>query len=203
MRFRTPATVFLLALLATSGGYAGESLSWGIQAGLADAQGDFRGVMGSKLALDAGILARIPLTTSLSVRPTLEFQRFPALDSGYSYHSTRYNDLGNERDRWSAWIVGADMLYRPANAPAPVYFLVGASLKMWRVHSYGSFTSSDKTNGTQSYSVDDTDTRDEPALSLGIGYALSRHAALETRMTFANYRKQAYNTLHLSLVLNL
>jgi hypothetical protein len=51
--------------------------------------------------------------------------------------------------------------------------------------------------------VDDASTRNEPALTLGAGLALGRHAAFETRITIANYRKQAYNTLHLRFVLTL
>ena len=194
----------LVAALAASGaGWAGEPLAWGLHLGVADAQGDFRNVMGKRAALEAGLSARFDLSPSVSVRPTAEFQRFPVLENGYSYHSTRYNDLGNESSRWSGWSLGADGIYRPGGPSGQVYFLLGAYLKAWRVHSYGSFTSTDKVNGTQTYAVDDTSTKDEPALALGLGYTFSRHAAVETRMTFASYRRQAYNTLHLRLVLNL
>lgn len=198
-----PLAVLLAALPGPSRASAAEPVSWGLMLGAMDAQGDFRQVMGSRLAFEAGLSAGIPLGSTTTLRPILEFQRFPALENGYSYRSTRYTDLGSEQERWSAWSFGADALFRPAGMSLPLYFVAGGHLKLWRLHSYGSFSSTDKVNGTRAYAVDDTDTRNEPALALGMGCTFSRHWALETRMVFANYRKQAYNTLHFRLVLTL
>lgn len=200
---RIPHLSLAVLFCAGPAGHSGEPIAYGLHLGVADAQGDFRNVMGSRASIEAGLSARIPFSPKLSLRPTVEFQRFPVLENGYSYRSSRYNDLGTETARWSAWSFGADGILRPEGPSGRVYFLLGAYLKMWRLHSYGSFTSSDKINGTQTYAVDDTSTKDEPALGLGVGWSLTRHAAVETRITFGSYRRQAYNTLHLRLALNL
>ena len=133
----------------------------------------------------------------------MEYNRYSVVVNGYVYKSTRYNDLGSESQQWSSWTFGGEGIFHPTGTKVPVYYLAGAYLRMWRLHSYGSFTSTDKVNGTQSYLVNDQDSRNEPALSLGIGLAMTNHAAVETRMTFANYRKQAYNTVDIRLVLTL
>ena len=194
-----PSIFCLLAASLAVPGPAADPAGWdrpayGLLLGLADAEGDFRNVMGGHVALETGLSARFPLGARFAVRPTVEYQRYAGLEHG---------DLGNESERWSAWSFGADGIYRPAGTPAPFYFVAGAYLKMWRLHSYGAFVSTDKVNGTQSYAVNDASTKNEPALALGMGLILARHATLETRMTFASYRKQAYNSLHVRFVLTL
>lgn len=166
------------------------------------AQGDFREEMGSKHGLGAGLSLTIPLTNTLALRPAVTFQAFPALSNQYVYKSTRYSDRGEEDTRWSAWTYGADCLYRPSGPQGSLYFSAGAYLKIWRLHGYGSYTTADRLNTTRTYIVDDTSTKNEPAVALGLGYTFHRHLSLETRSVFASYRGLSYNTLEAAVVLS-
>lgn len=169
---------------------------------LAVAQGDFREEMGSKHGLGAGLSLTIPLTNTLALRPAIAFQAFPALNNQYVYKSTRYSDRGEEDTRWSAWTYGADCLFRPSGPGGSLYFTAGAYLKVWRLHGYGSYTTSDRLNATRTYIVDDTTTKNEPAIALGLGYSYNRHLGLEARSVFASYRGLSYNTLEAAVVLS-
>ncbi len=168
----------------------------------ATAQGDFRDEMGSKVGVGAGLSLTMPLTTTLSFRPKLSFQSFPTLNSQYSYKSTRYSDRGNEEARWSAWSYGADCLYRPNGPQGNLYFVAGAYLKVWKLHDFGTYTTQDSLNATRSYTVDDTSSKNEPALTMGVGYTLNRHLSVEARSVFASYRSLSYNTLEMVFVLS-
>ena len=192
-----------MVLLACAVPLAAAPMDFALRIGAAQGQGDLRNLVGSRIAREFGVSAGIQLGAGLTIRPTLEYQGFPVLADGYTYHSARYNDVGNENARMSGWSSGVEAHYLSPRTAVPVYFLVGAYLKMWQERSYGSFTTSDIYNGTRTYSVDDTTTKNEPALALGLGCKLTRLVALETRMTFASYRKQAYNTLHLGVVIRM
>jgi hypothetical protein len=170
--------------------------------GLATAQGDFRNEMGSKVGMDAALSLTIPMTATLAFRPMLSFQSFPTLDSQYTYNSARYSDRGNEDARWSAWSYGADLLYRPRGPEGSLYFLAGVYLKVWKLQSFGSYATQDSLNATRVYSLDDTSTKDEPAVALGLGYSFNRHLSLEARSVLASYRSLAYNTLGMALVIS-
>ena len=169
---------------------------------LAEANGDFREEMGSKVGLGAALSLTIPLTRTLALRPSVAFQAFPTLSSQYTYKSIRYSDRGAEEARWSAWSYGADCLYRPSGPDGSFYLAAGAYLKLWRVHSFGSYTTQDSLNGTRTYTVDDTTTKNEPALAMGVGYTFNRHLSAEARSVFASYRSLSYNTLELVLVVS-
>ena len=170
--------------------------------GFATAQGDFRNEMGSKVGVGAGLSLAIPVTSTLSFRPSLSFQSFPALNNQYTYKSTRYSDRGDEDTRWSAWSYGADCLYRPGGPQGSLYFLAGAYLKVWKLHGFGSYTTQDSLNATRTYAVDDTSTKNEPAAALGLGCTFNRHISLEARSVLASYRSLSYNTLEMAFVLS-
>jgi len=189
------------ALTVGSLAAAGEPLVPGLHLSLADAQGDFRNEMGTKHAQGAALSLAVPLTGTLTFRPMIAFQAFTTIDNEYAYKSTRYSDLGNESARWSAWSYGGDCLYRPGGPQGRLYFLAGAYMKVWRLHSFGVYTTSDRLNSTRTYSVNDIGTKNEPALAAGLGYTLFRHLSLESRYVFGSYRGLAYNTLEASLVL--
>jgi hypothetical protein len=169
---------------------------------LATAQGDFRNEMGSKLGLDAALSLTVPLTSTLAFRPVLSFQSFPTLNSQYTYKSARYSDRGDEDARWSAWSYGADCLYHPGGPQGSLYFLAGVYLKVWKLHSFGAYSTQDSLNATRTYTVDDTSTKNEPAVALGLGYSFNRHLSLETRSVLASYRSLSYNTLEMAFVLS-
>ncbi len=169
---------------------------------VAAAQGDFREEMGSKHGLGAALSLTLPLTATLSLRPTLAYQAFPTLNNQYTYKSTRYSDRGQENTRWSAWSYGADCLYRPNGPTGSLYLLAGAYLKVWKLHGFGTYTTTTTGNPTRIYTVDDTSTKNEPAIAMGLGYAFSRHFSLETRSVFGSYRSLSYNTLEAALVLS-
>ena len=169
---------------------------------LATAQGDFRDEMGSKVGVGAALSLTIPLTSTLSFRPNLSFQSFPTLNSQYTYKSSRYSDRGDEDARWSAWSYGADCLYRPSGPQGSLYFVAGAYLKVWKLHGFGTYTTQDSLNATRSYSVDDTTSKNEPAVAMGLGYTLNRHLSLEARTVLASYRGLSYNTLEMAFVLS-
>lgn len=173
-----------------------------LQLSAATAQGDFRDEMGSKIGVGAGLSLTMPLTTTLSFRPKLAFQSFPTLNSQYTYKSTRYSDRGNEEARWSAWSYGADCLYRPSGPQGSLYFVAGAYLKVWKLHGFGTYTTQDSLTATRTYTVDDTSSKNEPALTLGLGYTLNRHLSVEARSVFASYRSLSYNTLEMAFVLS-
>jgi len=63
-----------------------------------------------------------------------------------------------------------------------------------------SAATSDVLNSSRTYTVNDTGTKDVPALALGTGWALSRHTSLEARTVLATYRGLSYNTLQVSAV---
>lgn len=170
--------------------------------GMAVAQGDFRNEMGSTHGLGAALSLTIPLTPTLSVRPMAAFQAFPTLNNQYAYKSTRYSDRGEEETRWSAWSYGADCLYRPSGPEGSLYFTAGAYMKVWRLHSFGTYVSSDRLNATRNYTVDDTSTKNEPSVAMGLGWTFHRHISIETRSVFASYRGLSYNTLEASIVLS-
>jgi hypothetical protein len=170
--------------------------------GLATAQGDFRDEMGPKTGLGAALSLTVPLTSTLSFRPSLAYQSFPTLNSQYAYKSTRYSDRGDEEAHWSAWSYGADCLFRPGGPQGSLYFLAGAYLKVWKLHSFGAYTTQDSLNATRTYAVDDTSTKDEPAVALGLGWTFNRHLGLEARSVLASYRSLSYNTLEMALVLS-
>ena len=170
--------------------------------GLATAQGDFRNEMDSKVGVGAALSLTVPVTSTLSFRPSLSFQAFPTLNNQYTYKSARYSDRGDEETHWSAWSYGADCLYRPGGPQGSLYFLGGAYLKVWKLHGFGTYTTQDSLNSTRTYSVDDTSTKNEPALALGLGYTFNRHLSLETRSVLASYRSLSYNTLEMALVLS-
>ncbi len=173
-----------------------------LQLSLAQANGDFREEMGSKTGLGAALSLTIPLTRTLALRPSVAFQAFPTLSNQYTYKSTRYSDRGAEEARWSAWSYGADCLYRPSGPAGSFYLSAGGYVKLWRVHSFGTYSTQDSLNGTRTYTVDDTTTKNEPALALGVGYTFNRHLSAEGRSVFASYRNLSYNTLELVLVLS-
>ena len=191
-----------LGLLPFALGSAAQPMVPSLHLDLVTAQGDFRNEMGSKLGLGAGLSLTIPMNSTLAFRPMLSFQSFPTLDSQYTYKSARYSDRGDEEARWNAWTYGADCLYRPGGPQGSLYFLAGVYLKVWKLHSFGTYTTQDSLNATRTYSVDDTSTKDEPAVALGLGYTLSRHISLEARSVFASYRSLSYNTLEMAFVLN-
>lgn len=169
---------------------------------VASAQGDFREEIGSRHGLGAGLSLTLPLTNTLALRPAIAFQAFPAQNNQYVYKSTRYSDRGEEDTRWSAWTYGADCLFRPRGPEGSLYFLAGAYLKVWRLRGYGSFTTSDRLNSTRTYIVDDTTTKNEPAIALGLGFDINHHLGLEARSVFASYRGLSYNTLEAAVVLS-
>lgn len=170
--------------------------------GLVVAQGDFRNEMGSAHGLGAALSLTVPLTSTLSVRPMAAFQAFPTLNNQYAYNSARYADRGEEETRWSAWSFGADCLYRPSGPEGSLYFTAGAYMKVWKLHGFGTYSTSDRLNVTRTYTVDDTSTKNEPALAMGLGFTFNRHVSLEARSVFASYRGLSYNTLEASLVLS-
>jgi hypothetical protein len=195
--------VFIPGLLALGMPLAAQAeppMRFALHAGMVDSQGDLRNDLGNRLGAEAAVSLDIPLNRTLSLRPQLNFQHFPTLQNNYSYHSTRYTDVGTELYKLTAWSLGADCLYAPRGQGRSVYFLAGAYLKAWRLNSSGSFVTVDKIGGTRQFSIDDTTTQDEPALGLGAGYWISRRWGLESRMTFATYRKLSYNTLHLTAI---
>ncbi len=181
---------------------ASEPMVPSLHLGIADAQGDFRNEMGTKHASQGALSLTIPLTGTLAIRPRVAFQAFTTIDNQYAYKSTRYNDLGAEDSRWSAWSLGGDVLYRPSGPRGRLYFLAGAYLKVWREHSFGTYTTSDRVNPTRTYIVNDTSTKDEPAVALGLGYTLHRRVSLESRYVFCIYRGLSYNTLEAAIVLS-
>ncbi len=169
---------------------------------MAIAQGDFREEIGSRHGLGAGLSLTIPLTNTLALRPKVAFQAFPARSNQFIYKSTRYSDRGEEDTRWSAWTYGADCLFRPSGPQGSLYFSAGAFLKIWRLRGYGSYTTADRLNTTRTYTVDDTSTKNEPAVALGLGYTIHRRLSVETRSVFASYRGLSYNTLEAAVVLS-
>lgn len=173
-----------------------------LQLSLATAQGDFRYEMGSKVGVGAALSLTIPLTATLSFRPNLSFQSFPTLNSQYTYKSTRYSDRGDEDARWSAWSYGADCLYRPGGPQGSLYFVAGAYLKVWKLHGFGTYTTQDSLTATRTYAVDDTSSKNEPAVAMGLGYTFNRHLSLEARTVLASYRSLSYNTLEMAFVLS-
>ena len=200
MLFTRPV-LFSLGLAYCGLASAAEPMVPSLHLGIADAQGDFRNEMGTKHAPQGALSLTIPLTGTLAFRPMLSFQAFTTIDNQYAYKSTRYNDLGAEDSRWSAWSLGADCLYRPSGPQGHLYFLAGAYLKIWRQHSFGTYTTRDRVNPTRTYIVNDTNTTDEPAAALGMGYTLHRRISLEGRYVFCIYRGLSYNTLEASVVL--
>lgn len=194
--------ILTLCLVCSAFASAAPPMVPNLHLSVAEAQGDFREEMDSKLGLGAALSLTIPMTRTLSLRPMLAFQSFPTLNNQYTYKSTRYSDRGEEETRWSSWSYGADCLYRPSGPEGSLYFTAGAYLKIWRLHGFGTYTTQDSLNATRTYTVNDTSTKNEPAVALGIGYALNRHVGFEARSVFASYRSLSYNTLELALVLS-
>lgn len=192
----------LLFLAAFSPLRAEESMHVGVQLGTAEAQGDFRNEMNEKRAIDIGIYVSIPVLKSLSIRPTLWFQKFPDLDNSYVYKSSRYSERGGETERWSAWMAGTDLIYHP-EVLGKFHVLLGAYEKAWRLHSFGTYTATDNKGTTRSYGVDDTSTRNSLAAGVGMGWSFNHHVSVEARGVFATYRGLGYNTLEASLALQL
>ena len=114
---------------------------------LVTAQGDFRNEMGSKVGVGASLSLTIPMTSTLAFRPILSYQSFPTLDSQYTYNSARYSDRGDEEAHWSAWTYGGDLVYRPKGPQGSLYFLAGVYLKVWKLHSFGTYTTQDFGSG--------------------------------------------------------
>lgn len=204
MALRPPFRVVCLAcgLLSISSAHAASPLIPSLQLTVASAHGDFRDDIGSRVGLGAGLSFTFPLTSHLDLRPSLAFQTFPTLVSHYSYKSTRFSDRGEEDTRWSAWTYGADCIYRPGGGFGGLYTLVGANVKVWRLRSWGSYVTQDQLSGTRNYVLDDTSTKNEPALAMGLGYTFNRHFSLEARSVFSSFRSLSFNTLECSLVLN-
>jgi hypothetical protein len=193
--------LLLSGLVCATYAAAAEPMVPGIHVLLAEASGDFREEMGSQIGLGGALSLAVPLTRTLAFRPMVAFQTFPTLNNQYTYKSTRYSDYGAEEARWSAWSFGADCLYRPGGPEGSLYFLGGAYLKVWRLHSFGTYTTQDSLNGTRTYTVDDTSSKNEPALTLGLGWTVARQLSLEARTVIASYRSLSYNTVELALVL--
>jgi hypothetical protein len=170
--------------------------------GAAIAQGDFREEMGSKVGLGAGLSLTIPLSGSLSLRPICSYQAYPALGNHLTYKSTRYSDVGDETARWSSWSYGVDGLYRPAGPEGRLYLLAGAYLKAWKLHSYGTYSTADRLNATRVYTVNDTSTKNQPAVAAGLGWTFHRRFSVELRSVLGTYQSLSYNTLEASFVLS-
>jgi hypothetical protein len=194
--------ILALALSLGAPVTAGSPLVPSLHLTVAAAQGDFREEMGTKLGIGGALSFAIPLTPTLSLRPTLAFQAFPTLNNQYAYKSSRYRDRGEEDTHWSAWSYGADCIYRPGGVGSGAYITAGAYLKAWKLHGFGTYTTQDQLNATRTYSVDDTTTKNEPALAMGLGWTFNRHLGLEARSVFSSYRTFSYNTLELGLVLS-
>lgn len=175
-------------------------LAYNLHLGMASAQGDFRSEVGSTPGLEAGLSLTVPLTARLALRPRVSYELFPVQSNTYSYRSTRYFDRGYENAKWNAWSFGADCLFRPGGPEAGLYLFSGLHLKVWRVESYGTYTTRDQLSGTRVYTVDDTSTSNEPAFDAGLGFTFSRHFSAESRMTLSSYRKLSYNTLQIGVV---
>jgi hypothetical protein len=199
----TPRLKLLIpSLVCAAFAAAAEPVIPALHLSLAEASGDFREEMGSKLGLGAAMSLTVPLTRTFALRPTVAYQSFPTLNNQYAYKSTRYSDRGEEETRWSAWSYGADGLFRPGGPEGSLYFLLGGYLKIWRLHGFGTYTTQDSLNATRTYTVNDTSTKNEPALTLGLGWTLGRHVSVEGRTVVASYRSLSYNTVELSLVLS-
>jgi hypothetical protein len=182
---------------------AAQSLVPDLHLSLATAQGDFRNEMGTKVGGGVGLSLPVRISATLALRPMVAYQAFPTLDSQYTYKSSRYADRGDENARWSAWTYGADCLWRPQGTVGHFYFVAGAHLKVWKLHSFGTYTTQDALNATRSYTVDDTTTKNEPSVAMGLGWTVNRHLGVEARSILASYRGLSYNTLELALVLGL
>lgn len=196
-----PALRSLTVALAALGGLAAaEPMAPALHLGMATAQGDFRNEMGNHAAWDLGLSLAVPLTRTLTLRPGASYQAFPTLDNKYAYRSSRYSDVGAESARWSAWTLGTDLLYRPSGPEGRFYFLLGGHMKSWRLHSFGTYTTSDVLNSSRTYTVNDTGTKNEPAVSMGLGWTFNRHLSLEAHSVLASYRGLSYNTLQASAV---
>lgn len=196
-----PLRILVLMLVPLLFAPAATPLVPSLHLNLATAQGDFRNEMGSKVGSGVGLSLTIPMTSTVAFRPMLSFQSFPTLHNQYAYKSTRYSDRGDEDARWNAWSYGADVLYRPRGPQGSLYFVAGAALKVWKVHSFGTYTTQDQLNTTRVYALDDTSTKNEPSVAMGLGYTFCRQVSLEARSVLASYRSLSYNTLEMALVL--
>ncbi len=195
-------TILVLGLASYSFVLATTPMVPSLHLDLVTAQGDFRNEMGSKVGVGASLSLTIPMTSTLAFRPTLSYHSFPTLNSQYSYNSARYSDRGDEEAHWSAWTYGGDLVYRPRGPQGSLYFLTGVYLKVWKLHSFGTYTTQDSLNATRAYSVDDTSTKDEPAVAVGLGYTFNRHLSIEALSVLASYRSLSYNTLEIAFVLS-
>jgi len=74
--------------------------------------------------------------------------------------------------------------------------------RLAKLHNYGKLTTQDSLNAARVYTVDDTSTKDEPAVAVGLGCTLNPHLSLEARSVLASYRALSYNTLELAVVLS-
>lgn len=187
----------LLGLALAAPAVAAGPLRFGLYAGVANPQGDLRNDMGTRNGLEGGLFLTIPMG-AFELRPTLDYISYPADSNSYRYRSTRYSADGSEDAKLTALSLGSDLLYFPAPGRS-LYLLTGAYMRAWHMHDYGTSTSTDPYNGLRVFPLDDSDSRDEPAFSLGSGYRLGRHFGAETRMTFSTYRKLSYNTFQLTV----
>ena len=193
----------LLGLVACAWASAAVPMTLNLQLGAATAQGDFRSEVASKVGFNTAVSLTIPLTATLALRPTLGHQIFPTIDNHYVYKSSRYSDLGDEAAHWSAWSYGADCLYRPNGPEGQLYFVAGAYLKAWKVHSFGTYSTADRlTTSPRIYNVDDTSTKNQPAIAAGLGWTLHRRFSVELRTVLGTYQSLSYNTVEANFVLS-
>lgn len=192
----------IAGLLAALPAFGQAPITYDVHLGAANAQGDFRSELGSRAGLDTGLSMTIPLSRRISLRPKVSHEIFQVLENNYTYQSSRYSDRGFENAKWSAWSYGAECVFRPYGEQGRLYLFSGLFYKSWRVESYGGYVTQDRLNGTKSFTVDDTSTSNEPAVTMGFGVSAFRHLSFETHMTLASYRKLSYNTLHLGLVVS-
>ena len=193
----------LLGLSTCAVASAAVPMTLNLQLGAATAQGDFRSEVASKVGVNAALSLTIPLTATLALRPTLGHQIFPTIENHYSFKSTKYSDLGEEAAHWSAWSYGSDCLYRPNGPEGRLYFVAGAYLKAWKLHSFGKYSTADRlTTTTRVYNVDDTSTKNQPAIATGLGWTLHRRFSAELRTVLGTYQSLSYNTVEANFVLS-
>jgi hypothetical protein len=190
------------AVLAAEAAPRTEPLTANLFLAATQAEGEFRDEMGGKWGLGVGFAFTTPLSARFALRPAIQLRYFPTLDHSYRYKTNRYSDRGDEESRWSTWSCGADVIFRPAGPTGRFYAMAGGYVMAWKLHSFGTFTTSDAYNPTRSYSVDDTSTHNQPAVAMGLGFTCNRHLSLETRAVFADYRGLSYNTLEAMVVLS-
>lgn len=176
----------LLALALAGGSLkAGDGLSFGLQAGLSQANGDLKSSAGSRgTALGGGLNLTYDLGEGHLLRPRMDYTRYKRSPDQPLYDEEDGSLVGTGSVQLSNLSAGLDYLYFIKGKAEGFYLTGGLSANRWKANATAS-------NDVASASASSTTTRF--GFAAGVGYQVNNWVGMETRFTSTQFGKRSHS----------